>query len=272
LKIMEEQQQRQKQQQEQPHTEAQHKGDDAKKVETTFLKYTFFKVAREWRLLPEARRKSIKGALEAILEKNDVATTTTTLQLFSLVGIRGDADFMVLAEAKDPESFQLLVSEILGTGLGAYVDIPYSYLAMTRRSHYLGSHKHPGQEGGDPDSGGEAGAHGPDALSRLSRYMFVYPFIKKRSWYGLPFPERQRIMAEHFKVGHKYPMVKIHTGYSFGIDDQEFVLAFEADNPADFLALVEELRSSEASKYTELETPIFTCLRTDAARLVELLG
>jgi chlorite dismutase len=178
---------------------------------------------------------------------------------------------MVLAEAKDPQSFQLLVSEILGTGLGAYVDIPYSYLAMTRRSHYLGSHKHPGQEG-DPDSGGEAAAHRPGALSKPSRYTFVYPFIKKRSWYALPFPERQRIMAEHFKVGHKYPMVKIHTGYSFGIDDQEFVLAFEADHPADFLALVEELRSSEASRYTELETPIFTCLRTDAARLVELLG
>jgi chlorite dismutase len=271
---MEEQQQRQKQQQEQPHTEAQqHQGDDAKRVETTFLKYTFFKVAREWRLLPEARRKSIKDALEAILEKEDVATTTTmALQLFSLVGLRGDADFMVLAEAKDPESFQLLVSEILGTGLGAYVDIPYSYLAMTRRSHYLGSHKHPGQEGGEPDSGGEAAAHRLGALSKPSRYMFVYPFIKKRSWYALPFPERQRIMAEHFKVGHKYPMVKIHTGYSFGIDDQEFVLAFEADHPADFLALVEELRSSEASRYTELETPIFTCLRTDAARLVELLG
>jgi chlorite dismutase len=268
---MEEQQQRQ----EQPRTEARHQGDEAKKVETRFLKYTFFKVAREWRLLPEARRKAIKDALEAILENDDGATTTTTttttLQLFSLVGIRGDVDFMVLAEANDPESFQLLVSQILGTGLGAYVDIPYSYLAMTRRSHYLGSHKHPGQEG-EPDSGGEAASRPGGALSRLSRYIFVYPFIKKRSWYALPFPERQRIMAEHFKVGHKYPMVKIHTGYSFGIDDQEFVLAFEADNPADFLALVEELRSSEASMYTELETPIFTCLRTDAARLVELLG
>jgi chlorite dismutase len=269
---MEEQQQRQNQQQEQPHTEAgQHQGDDAKKVETTFLKYTFFKVAREWRLLPEARRKAIKDALEAILEKDAGATTAMALQLFSLVGIRGDVDFMVLAEAKDPESFQLLVSEILGTGLGAYVDIPYSYLAMTRRSHYLGSHKHPGQEG-DPDSGGDAARQRPGTLPKPSRYMFVYPFIKKRSWYALPFPERQRIMAEHFKVGHKYPMVKIHTGYSFGIDDQEFVLAFEADHPADFLALVEELRSSEASRYTELETPIFTCLRTDAARVVELLG
>ncbi len=96
--------------------------------------------------------------------------------------------------------------------------------------------------------------------------MFVYPFVKMRSWYGLPFAERQRIMGEHFKVGRKYPKIKINTGYSFGLDDQEFVLAFEGDDPAEFLALVEELRSTEASKYTELETPIFTCVRTDAVQ------
>ena len=79
-------------------------------------------------------------------------------------------------------------------------------------------------------------------------------------------------MGEHFKVGRKYPKIKINTGYSFGLDDQEFVLAFEGDDPGEFLALVEELRSTEASKYTELETPIFTCVRTDAAKLLGLLG
>ena len=73
-------------------------------------------------------------------------------------------------------------------------------------------------------------------------------------------------------VLHKYPNIKINTGYSFGLDDQEFVLAFEGDDPAEFLALVEELRSTEASAYTELETPIFTCVRTDATQLLRLLG
>jgi len=230
-----------------------------KAAESRFLKYTFFKMAREWRSLTRSEKDSSRAEFLELLTKH---TPGLNLQLFSLVGIRGDADFMVLAESKRLESFQDLVSAILATSMGRYLEIPYSYLAMTRRSHYLGSHKHAGQEG----------TEGEESRHKLSKYLFVYPFVKKREWYGLPFTERQRIMAEHFKVGHKYPEIIINTGYSFGLDDQEFVLAFEGDDAGEFLRLVEELRSTEASKYTELETPIFTCLRTDARRLVEVIG
>lgn len=222
--------------------------------ESRFLKYTFFKVAREWRSLPPEEKEAAREELARLLEEQE----GLKLQLFSLVGIRGDADFMILAESASLEPFQELVSAALATSLGRFLEIPYSYLAMTRQSHYTRSHKHSdGEEPSPPDS---------------SKYMFVYPFIKMRSWYGLPFAERQRIMGEHFKVGRKYPKIKINTGYSFGLDDQEFVLAFEGDEPGEFLALVEELRSTEASKYTELETPIFTCIRTDASNLLRLLG
>jgi len=222
-----------------------------------FLKYTFFKVAREWRSLPDAERKAARDELAALLTKSQAGLK---LQLFSLVGIRGDADFMILADSSTLESFQELVSAVLATRLGRHLEIPYSYLAMTRQSHYTRSHMHPGQEGDE------------SVIPEQAKYMFVYPFVKMRSWYGLPFAERQRIMGEHFKVGRKYPKIKINTGYSFGLDDQEFVLAFEGDDPGEFLALVEELRSTEASKYTELETPIFTCVRTDPAQLLRLLG
>jgi len=182
------------------------------------------------------------------------------LSYFSLVGFRGDADFMILANSNSIDPFQGLVSGLLLTKLGRYLETPYSYLTMTRRSHYLGSHVHPGQEGsGDEEPSG-------------SKFIFVYPFVKKREWYKLPFVERQRMMADHFKVGHKYPRIKINTGYSFGLDDQEFVLAFEGDDPSEFLALVEELRGSDSSMYTQLETPIFTCRRVDAKRMLALIG
>jgi chlorite dismutase len=225
-----------------------------------FLKYSFFKVTREWRSLDDADKNVAREELGSLLTRH---RSDLRLQLFSLVGTRGDADFMVMADAKDLEPFQDLVSGILSTRLGRFLETPYSYLAMTRRSHYLGSHKHPGQEGAEGEPGHSA---------KGTKYLFVYPFVKKRAWYGLPFAERQRIMAEHFKVGHKYPKIKINTGYSFGLDDQEFVLAFEGDDPAEFLALVEELRGTEASAYTQLETPIFTCIRTDATQLLKLLG
>jgi chlorite dismutase len=105
-----------------------------------------------------------------------------------------------------------------------------------------------------------------------SKYVFVYPLVKKRVWYKVPYLERQRIMAEHLRIGHKYPAIKINTGYSFGLDDQEFVLAFEGDSPAEFLDLVEELRTSDASKFTERETPIFTCAAVDPKTMISLLG
>ncbi len=228
---------------------------EAAKVETGFVKYTFFKVAREWRSLESgAKEECRREFLEALRERSAPA-----LSFFSLVGIRGDTDFMIQAESRSLDDFQTLVSGLLGTRLGRYLETPFSYLAMTRRSRYLGSHTHPGQEG-------------TARQQSSSKFLFVYPFIKKREWYRLPFVERQRIMAEHFRIGHKYPSIKINTGYSFGLDDQEFVLAFEGDDPAEFLALVEELRSSEASIYTLLETPIFTCRRVEPAAMLSLLG
>ena len=225
-------------------------------LENRFLKYTFFKVAREWRSLePDSKEEFRKEFLETL-----AGSSSIRLSFFSLVGIRGNVDFMILADSASLDPFQAFMAGLLTTRMGRYLEMPFSYLAMTRRSRYIGSHKHPGQEGTT------------QMQSSNSKFLFVYPFIKKREWYKLPFVERQRMMAEHFKIGHKYPTIKIRTGYSFGIDDQEFVLAFEGDDPSQFLALVEELRSSDASMYTQLETPIFTCRRVDPVKMLSLLG
>lgn len=222
-----------------------------------FMRYVFFKAAREWRSLDGAtKRKAADEFLEVLSRYSDVLN----LRTYSLVGTRGDVDFMIWVVADDLQPVQELVSALLSTGLGKMLDVPHSFLAMTRKSKYLGSHKHPGQEGGDDGHDGD------------SKYAFVYPLVKKREWYKVPFVERQRIMAEHFKIGHRYPSIKINTGYSFGLDDQEFVLAFEGDSPSEFLDLVEELRSSDASKYTERETPIFTCAAVTPEDMVRLLG
>jgi chlorite dismutase len=226
-------------------------------VEKRYLKYTFFKVAREWRFLEGGIREECRTEFLEVLRKEE---ESVDLSFFSLVGIRGDADFMILASSAGLDAFQNLVSSLLSTGLGRYLEMPYSYLAMSRRSHYIGSHKHPDQEGTERK------------LRSRSKFLFVYPFIKKREWYKIPFVERQRMMAEHFKIGHKYPRIRINTGYSFGLDDQEFVLAFEGDDPSEFLALVEELRGSDASTYTQQETPIFTCRRVDAQSMLGLIG
>ena len=155
-----------------------------------FLKYTFFKVSKDWRSLGKAEKSRYSDEFLRSLKDSGPEASC-----FSLVGIRGDADFMILAESGSLDQFQSMTASLLSTGLGRHLDIPYSYLAMTRQTHYLGTHRHAGQEGDQRAEWSNA------------KFLFVYPFIKKRGWYRLPFVERQRIMAEHFKVGHKYPKI-----------------------------------------------------------------
>jgi len=74
------------------------------------------------------------------------------------------------------------------------------------------------------------------------------------------------------RVGRKYPTIRLNTTYSFGLDDQEFVVAFEGDNPAAFLDLVMELRESKASSYTLRDTPTFTCVQMALWDMLDTLG
>src|SRR2546427_12872045 len=103
-----------------------------------------------------------------------------------------------------------------------------------------------------------------------SNYLFVYPFTKKREWYSIPFEERRRIMKEHIQIGHKYSSVTIHTSYCFGLDDYEFILSFQTDHPEVFLNLVIYLRSSQASRYTAIETAIYTCVSITPQHMLHL--
>ncbi len=223
-----------------------------------FLKYTFYKVRPEWRILAADTKKKQKAEFGALIHDLE---DEVTLRCYSLQGIRADADFMVWAIDPHLETFRDMARRVSSSDFGHYLDTPYAYLAASKRSQYLAGHSHESQDGSRTKH---------QLLGR--RYLFVYPFVKKREWYSIPFEDRQKIMREHFRVGHRYPTVTIHTAYSFGLDDQEFVLSFEADDPLDFLDLVMELRSSEASKYTERETPIFTCILSAPEQMLDAIG
>lgn len=220
-----------------------------------FVKYTFFKLDRAWRKLDVSERRRHIAEAGAVI---DELATTCWIRTYSLVGLRGDADLLLRQVAPTVDVFQTTLTRLSTTGLGAYLDTPYSYLGMTKKSPYR-THRHPEMES-------------RDRRSWDLKYFVVYPMVKKRSWYALPQEERQKLMGEHFKIGHKYPTVKINTAYSFGLDDPEFVLGFEMDDPGDFLQLVEDLRLIPTSQYTESETPIFTTIRLSTREALETLG
>jgi chlorite dismutase len=83
--------------------------------------------------------------------------------------------------------------------------------------------------------------------------------------------ERYRVMQEHIRIGREYPQIDLNTSYSFGLDDQEFVVAFETDEPGDFLDLVQRLRSTESSLYTKRDTPTFSCIAMSVPRALAAL-
>jgi chlorite dismutase len=206
------------------------------------VKFSFFRIDPAWRLLSQDEREAGKQAFEAAV---DSFSDMLQVRSYSTVGMRGDIDFLLWQIAETLDDVQALHAALLATPMGAYLSLPHSFLAMTRRSVYVSPE----------ESDRRLHLHPAD-----SKYFFVYPFVKTRDWYQLPLEERQAMMDEHIRVGRKYPSVKLNTTYSFGLDDQEFVVSFETDEPGDFLDLVMELREAKTSTYTLRDTPIFTCI------------
>jgi chlorite dismutase len=214
-----------------------------------FVKFTFLKVDPAWRREDPERRAADKREFLAACE--DFADGHL-LRSFSCVGTRGDADLLLLSQAENLERIHELHVVLNQSGLLRWAEISHSFLAMTKPSEYSDESRlevRPGH----------------------SKYLFVYPFVKTRAWYALAADERYRVMQEHIRIGREYPSIDLNTSYSFGLDDQEFVVAFETDDPSDFLDLVQRLRTTEASSYTKRDTPTFTCIAATVERCLNAL-
>ncbi|HEY8866732.1 MAG TPA: chlorite dismutase family protein [Solirubrobacteraceae bacterium] len=217
--------------------------------ERHFVKYTFLKVDPAWRRLGDDARARDKAEFAAACA--DFADGHL-LRAFSLVGTRGDADLMLLSQARNLERIHEFHVVLGQSGLMKWCQTPYSYLAMTKESEYSDESR-------------------LEVRPAHSKYLFVYPFVKTRAWYRLSPEERYRVMQEHIRIGREYPDIDLNTSYSFGLDDQEFVVAFETDDPASFLDLVQRLRTTESSEYTKRDTPTFTCVAVSVQRALGAL-
>lgn len=218
--------------------------------ERTFVKYTFFKVDPAWRRRDAAERAQDKREFAAAV--NDFAEDHY-VRAYSMVGTRGDTDLMVRSASPNLDAIHELHVVLNQSGLMRWAQIPHSYLAVTKESIY---------------------ADEPQPLAPRPtdhRYLIVYPMWKKREWYALGDDERMRIMREHIAVARRYSGISTNTAYSFGLDDQEFVVAFDADDPMQFMDLVQDLRATESSAFTESETPIFTCIHSSVERALDAL-
>ena len=218
-----------------------------------FVQYLFLKVDPLWRRLDEESRQRGRAEFAAVLR--DEAPRLTTYA-YSTLGLKSSAELMLWWKADAPDTMQPALAALLRSGLGRYCEIAHSLWGLTRPSIY--TRRRTAQE------------QAVDEETR-QRYLIVYPFVKTIEWYLMSRDARQGMMNEHMRVGHEYEDVRQVLLYTTGLDDQEFIVAYETDVIERHQDLVIALRDTEARRYTLRDTPIFTAVHRPLDEALALL-
>ena len=216
-----------------------------------FFNFSFFKVDPKWRWMADLAKEESAKEVENILK-----TSQAKFRTYSTLGLRDDAEFLFWFASDTVEQIQDIMSKIYLTVFGKYITPTHVYLSSTRPSIYAKG----------------SGGHGWLAGEEQKKYVIVYPFIKTREWYLLPLEKRKEMMDEHIEIGKKYPEVILNTTYSFGIHDEDFMLAFETDRLDKFQDLIMDLRETRVSVYIKVDTPMIVSVKKDIIPLIKSLG
>jgi chlorite dismutase len=194
-----------------------------------------------WALSDEDRKTFRSKLVE------DACSLAAGTHFFSVFPCRVDADFMIwsglVAEEPDVAANALIAYNRVAEGWRRYIKPVQVLWGFTRPSMYSR-----GKSEQDMDAFDEA----------RCKFFIVYPFTKTKEWYMMSADARQGMMNEHIKIGKQYFDVKQLLLYSFGLQDQEFVVSYEVDNPVRFSELVNALRGVEGRRYTASDTPLVT--------------
>ena len=219
--------------------------------EQYYFNFSFFKIDPKWRWMADLAKEESAKEVENILKNSGIKYRT-----YSNLGLRDDADFLFWFAAKSIEEIQTAIEKLYRTVFGKYIIPSMTYISCTRPSIYV-------KEGKE---------HGFVTGMEAKKNVIVYPFTKTREWYLLPKEKRQEIMDEHIEVSKKYPQIILNTTYSFGIHDEDFMLAFEVDNIKDFQDLIMDLRETQVSTYVKNDIPMIVCVKKDLVPLISSLG
>jgi len=219
--------------------------------ERYFFNFSFFQIDPKWRWMADLAKEESAKEVENVIKNSGIKFRT-----YSTLGLRSDADFLFWFAAKSIEEIQSVISKLYLTVFGKYIIPTQTYVSCTRPSIYARKGRTIAFVAGNESK----------------KYAIVYPFTKTREWYLLSKEDRQKMMDEHIDVSQKYPDIVLNTTYSFGIDDQDFMLAFETDNLRNFQDLIMDLRETKVSAYVKVDTPMLVCVKKDIIPLIGSLG
>ncbi|MHB8587397.1 MAG: chlorite dismutase family protein [Candidatus Dormibacteraceae bacterium] len=207
----------------------------------------------EWRRLPAAQRCETAEELAAVVSQESEVVTHS----YSMVGLQPGADLLLWSLGPTLDSLEQRAAMVLRSGMGTWMSVKESLLGVIQPSQYV---KKPTPQEQSLFSGERA------------RYLIVYPFTKGTEWYLLGKEARQGIMNEHMRVGHEYPEVRQLLANSFGLDDMDFLVAYETDDLPKFSELVRALRGTDSRRSTLRDTPILTAIHRPIAEITAMLG
>jgi len=207
-----------------------------------------------WRRQPAADREA---EIATFCAAADRSAARVMQHAYSTIGLKAEGDLLLWRMSERIEEIEETAADLLATGIGRWLIPAISMIGLTRPSQYV---KRPSSQEQSLFSG------------ERSRYLVVYPFTKSVEWYLTPAEERQEVMKGHMRVGHRYPQVRQLLAYSFGLDDQEFIVAYETDELVAFQDLVRELRETESRRSTVRDTPIITGIHRPLGEVLRLLS
>jgi chlorite dismutase len=219
--------------------------------EKYYFNFSFFQIDPKWRWMADLAKEESAREVENVIRNSGIK-----FRSYSTLGLRSDADFLFWFAAKSIEEIQSIISKIYLTVFGKYIIPTQTYVSCTRPSMYARKGRIISFVAGNESK----------------KYVVIYPFTKTREWYLLSKEDRQNMMDEHINISQKYPDIVLNTTYSFGIDDQDFMLAFETDELRDFQDLIMNLRETQVSKYVKIDTPMIPCVKKDIIPLISSLG
>ena len=219
--------------------------------EQYFFNFSFFKLDPKWRWMADLAKEESAKEVENVIRNSGIK-----FRSYSTLGLRDDAEFLFWFASESIDEIQNVISKLYLTVFGKYILPSRVYLSCTRPSIYARSGRTLSFVAGNEPK----------------KFVIVYPFTKTREWYLLPQEQRQKMMDQHITVSEKYPQVTLNTTYSFGIGDQDFMLAFECEDLRDFQNLIMDLRQTNVSAYIAVDTPMITCVKKDIIPLITSLG
>jgi chlorite dismutase len=226
----------------------------------TLNHFAFFKFKDGYYALSSGQRKGFHNSLlVGLREAADHPGGASNLDVYQVYPTQTSADLLVWSalEAEDP-SVAVGFFERFARAINPHrylIEAMHILWGFTKPSQYT---KTRSTQEIDPFA------------AKRKPYLVVYPFVKTVDWYLLSREARQGMMNEHIKIGKQYPEITQLLLYSFGLQDQEFIVVYETDDLGHFSDLVYELRDTEARRYTQRDTPLCTAVYHPAEETLAL--